>query len=146
MPSGSGGSSASCQPSVEGFISALANWTPEGFIGQLFKIIGKHVPPPAGVQSPALWGTESRLEELFAGHRVKTTRQIFNFRYKSAEHWLEVFRSYYGPLLKTFAALDGLKQASLQSDLLALIAQFNRSGDRSMVVPGEYLEIVITRQ
>jgi ubiquinone/menaquinone biosynthesis C-methylase UbiE len=125
----------------------LANWTPEGFIGQLFKTIGKHVPPPPGAKSPALWGTRARIAELFEPHAtsVKSAQRNFVFRYRSPEHWLEVFRNYYGPVLKTFAALEPAAQAPLQRDLIALIDQFNRSGDGSMVVPGEYLEIVITR-
>jgi ubiquinone/menaquinone biosynthesis C-methylase UbiE len=125
----------------------LANWTPEGFIGQLFKTIGKHLPPPPGAKSPALWGTRTRIAEMFEAHAssIKSAQRNFTFRYHSAEHWLEVFKTYYGPVLKTFAALDPAKQTALESDLRALIAQFNRSGDGTMVVPSEYLEIVITR-
>jgi ubiquinone/menaquinone biosynthesis C-methylase UbiE len=125
----------------------LANWSPEGFIGQLFKTIGKHVAPPPGARSPALWGTRARMVELFQPHSssIKTAQRHFVFRYRSPQHWLEVFKNYYGPLLKTFAALEPAKQSALQDDLLALIAQFNRSNDGSMVVPSEYLEIVITR-
>jgi ubiquinone/menaquinone biosynthesis C-methylase UbiE len=126
----------------------LANWTPEGFIGQLFKTIGKHVPPPSGVKSPALWGTRARIAELFETHAssIKSAQRHFAFRYRSPAHWLDVFRTYYGPLLKTFAALEPPKQSALEDDLMALVGQFNRSGDGSMVVPSEYLEIVITRQ
>ena len=126
----------------------LANWTPEGFIGQVFKTIGKHVAPPPGARSPALWGTRARIAELFEPHAasVKTAQRNFVFRYRSPEHWLKVFKTYYGPLLKTFAALEAPAQAALQTDLLMLIDQFNRSGDRSMVVPSEYLEIVVTRR
>jgi ubiquinone/menaquinone biosynthesis C-methylase UbiE len=125
----------------------LANWTPEGFIGQLFKTIGQHVPPPPGVKSPALWGSRPRLSELFEPHAasVRSVQRNFVFRYRSPEHWLEVFKGYYGPLLKTFAALEPSAQAALRRDVLALIDRFNRSGDSSMVVPSEYLEIVITR-
>jgi ubiquinone/menaquinone biosynthesis C-methylase UbiE len=125
----------------------LANWTPEGFIGQVFKTIGKHLPPPAGVKSPALWGTRARLAELFEPHAasIKSSQRNFVFRYRSPEHWLEVFKGYYGPLLKTFAALAPAGQAALRRDLMALIGQFNRSGDASLVLPSEYLEIVITR-
>ena len=125
----------------------LANWTPEGFIGQVFKTIGKHLPPPAGVKSPALWGTRARIAELFEPHAVsiKSSQRNFVFRYRSPEHWLEVFKGYYGPLLKTFAALAPAGQAALRRDLMALIGQFNRSGDASLVLPSEYLEIVITR-
>ncbi len=123
----------------------LANWTPDGFIGQLFKTIGGHVPPPAGVKSPALWGTEARLAELFAGHQVKATRQIFNFRYRSTEHWLEVFKTYYGPTNRAFAALDAQKQAALQGDIVALLERLNRGGRDTLIVPSEYLEVVVTR-
>ena len=126
----------------------LANWTPAGFIGQIFKTIGKHVAPPPGVKSPALWGTPARIAELFEPHAtsVESTQRNFVFRYRSPEHWLEIFKTYYGPVLKTFAALEPAAQAALRRDLLALVDQFNRSGDGSMVVPSEYLEIVITRR
>jgi ubiquinone/menaquinone biosynthesis C-methylase UbiE len=124
----------------------LANWTPEGFIGQVFKIIGRHVPPPAGVRSPALWGTEARLNELFDGHDVKVTRQHFHFRYKSADHWLEVFKTYYGPTNRAFAALDAPKQAALQADLVELLTRLNRGGKATLIVPSEYLEVVVTKR
>ncbi|KAB0264738.1 class I SAM-dependent methyltransferase [Microvirga brassicacearum] len=125
----------------------LANWTPEGFIGQLFKTIGRHVPPPPGTRSPALWGTRAGLAELFEPHvaSVKAAQRHFVFRYRTPQHWLETFKTYYGPVLKTFAALAPMQQAALDQDLLALVEEFNRSGDKSMVVPGEYLEVVITR-
>jgi ubiquinone/menaquinone biosynthesis C-methylase UbiE len=125
----------------------LANWTPEGFIGQLFKTIGKHMPPPAGAKSPALWGTRARLTELFEPHAtsIKSAQRNFVFRYRSPKHFLEVFRNYYGPVLKTFAALQPAGQTLLEIDILSLITQFNRSGDETVVIPSEYLEIVITR-
>lgn len=126
----------------------LANWTPEGFIGRLFKTIGRHVPPPAGVRPPALWGTRERLTELFGPHAasIDCTPCIFVFRYRSPGHWLDVFRTYYGPVLKAFAALDATGQKTLESDLVDLIGQFNRSGDDTMVVPSEYLQVVISRR
>jgi hypothetical protein len=125
----------------------LANWTPDGFIGQLFKTIGRHLPPPAGIRSPALWGTRERLAELFAAEAasIASAQRHFVFRYRSPAHWLEVFRGYYGPLLKAFAALPPAGQAALEADVLALIDRFNRSGDGSMVVPSEYLEVVVTK-
>jgi ubiquinone/menaquinone biosynthesis C-methylase UbiE len=125
----------------------LANWTPEGFVGQLFKTIGKHMPPAPGTKSPALWGTRARIAEMFEPHgtSIKSVQRNFVFRYRSPEHWLDIFRSYYGPVLKTFAALDPAKQQALQQDLLALVGQFNRANDGTVVVPSEYLEIVITR-
>lgn len=126
----------------------LANWTPDGFIGHVFKTIGKHLPPPAGIKSPALWGTRARIEEMFGTHAssIKTESRDFVFRYRSPEHWLEVFKTYYGPLLKAFGALEPAAQAALTGDLMAQIERFNRSGDAAMVVPSEYLEIVVTRR
>lgn len=123
----------------------LACWTPDGFIGQLFKTIGRHVPPPAGVRSPALWGTRERLEELFRDQAVVTTPRIFHFRYESPAHWLAVFRDYYGPTNRAFAALDPNGKAALEADILALLARFNRGGADTLIVPSAYLETVITR-
>ena len=126
----------------------LANWTPESFIGQLFKTIGKYIPPAPGVKSPALWGTKARLEELFGktAQEIRTTGRQFTFRYGSPAHWIEVFRTYYGPMNKTFGALDAEKQAAFTQDLLALMESRNRSGDRTLVLPSEYLEVVIERK
>jgi SAM-dependent methyltransferase len=126
----------------------LANWTPDGFIGQLFKTIGKHVPPPAGIESPALWGTAARIDELFAGQasHIRAEPRHFVFRYRSPAHWLEVFRSWYGPVLKAFAALEPAAQARLEADLMALMARYNRAEDGTMVAPSEYLEIVVTKR
>jgi SAM-dependent methyltransferase len=125
----------------------LANWTPGSFIGQVFKTIGKYIPPAPGVKSPALWGTEARLKELFGGNAasIKATERQFTFRYKSAAHWLEVFRTYYGPINKAFGALEPARQAAFEGDLLALMASGNRSGDSTLVLPSEYLEVVVER-
>jgi ubiquinone/menaquinone biosynthesis C-methylase UbiE len=124
----------------------MANWTPDGFIGQLFKTLGKHVTPPAGVKSPALWGTRARLDEMFGkGGEIDAQPRMFVFRYRSPEHWLEVFKTFYGPMLKAFAALDAAKQDALRNDLLALVRQFNRANDGTMAVRSEYLEVVITK-
>ena len=125
----------------------LANWTPDGFIGHLFKTIGRHVPPPAGVRSPILWGTRERLAELFAPHgaAVEATPRMFVFRYRSPEHWLEVFRTFYGPAQKTFDSLDAQGQAALTRDLLDLARRFNRADDGTMAAPSGYLEVVVTR-
>jgi ubiquinone/menaquinone biosynthesis C-methylase UbiE len=126
----------------------LANWTPDGFIGQLFKTLGRHLPPPAGVKSPSLWGTPERIRELFEpqASAIEMQPRHFVFRYRSPSHWIEVFKTYYGPLLKAYAALQPAAQTALTSDLEALIGRFNRSGDATVVVPSEYLEIVITRR
>jgi SAM-dependent methyltransferase len=126
----------------------LANWTPQGFIGQLFKTIGKHLPPPAGVKSPALWGTPARLEEMFGSpaSEIVAEPRMFVFRYRSPDHWLDVFKTFYGPTLKAFAALDESGQAALKRDLLALLGEFNHAGDGTIVVHSEYLEAVITKR
>ena len=124
----------------------LANWTPEGFIGQLFRVIGAYVPPPAGMQSPALWGTEPHIEQLFGPSvsDIRCVRRTFNFRYRSARHWIDVFRDYYGPTHKTFAALDSANQVRLAANITALLDKLNVGGPDSLVVPSEYLEVVIT--
>ncbi len=123
----------------------LANWTPDGFIGQVFRTLGRHVPPPAGVKSPALWGTRARIDELFGAKAtsIRASLRQFVFRYRSPEHWVHVFGTWYGPMLKAFASLEPAAQAALHRDLLALVDRFNRSGDATMVAPSEYLEIVI---
>ena len=124
----------------------MANWTPEGFIGQLFKTIGKFVPPPAGVKSPALWGTQSFLEENFSdASDIAIIEKPHVFRYQSTDHWLDLFRTYYGPVHKAFGALDSEKAGQLDADIRALIESLNVATDGTMVVPSEYLEIVITK-
>jgi SAM-dependent methyltransferase len=126
----------------------LANWTPEGYIGRLFKTLGKHLPPPAGVKSPALWGTRARITEMFGAQasNIVTEPRMFAFRYRSPQHCLDVFKTFYGPMLKAYAALDGAGQAALTRDLLDLIAEFNRADDGTMVVRSEYLEVVVTKR
>jgi len=126
----------------------LANWTPEGFIGQMFKVIGKHLPPPAGAKSPLAWGTPGWLDATFAGAASKIDHQPRNFvfRYRSAQHFLDTFRAYYGPMLKAFEALDAAGKKALARDIIALAERLNMSGDNTMVVPGEYLEVVITKR
>ena len=126
----------------------LANWTPEGFIGQMFKTIGKYLPPPTGVKSPAVWGTRDWVQTTFsaAASTITSERRRFTFRYRSAQHFLEVFRTYYGPLLKAFEALDGTNREALAGDIIGLVRRFNASGDKTTVVPSEYLEVVITKR
>src|SRR6187431_2741137 len=117
----------------------LANWTPEGFIGQLFRTLGKYLPPPVGAKSPALWGTRTRIAEMFgpSAASIKAERRYFTFRYRSPMHFLDVFRTYYGPTLKAFAALDETNQRRLADDILQLIASMNRAEDGTMVLPSE---------
>jgi SAM-dependent methyltransferase len=126
----------------------LANWTPDGFIGQVFKTLGRYLPPPAGVQSPSLWGVEAHLHSLFdpRAATISVTRRLFNFRYRSAAHFIDVFRTWYGPVHKAFAALPPAQAASLERDLTELLNRMNRAGADSLIVPSEYLEIVVTRR
>jgi ubiquinone/menaquinone biosynthesis C-methylase UbiE len=126
----------------------LANWTPDGFVGQMFKVIGKYSPPPDGVRSPARWGTLDGVQELFgsAGRIVASRLRRFQFRYRSAEEWLDVFRTYYGPMNRTFAALPSRRADQLRSDLLDLAQGANRSVDGALIVPSSYLEIVLERR
>ena len=126
----------------------LANWTPDGFVGQMFKVLGKHLPPPKGLQSPSLWGVEGHLRSLFGrdAAAIVVTPRRFNFRYRSAAHFIEVFRTWYGPMHKAFTALPADKARALELDLTALLDGRNVAGAASLVVPSDYLEVVITRR
>ena len=126
----------------------LANWTPDGFIGRLFVTLGGHVAPPAGVQSPARWGSESWVEETFgeAAQSIEIKRRDFVFRYRSPEHFVEYFRTFYGPVHKAFLSLEAGARERLHADLLATIAAFDTGRDGAMRVPAEYLELVITKK
>ncbi len=126
----------------------LANWTPEGFVGQMFKTLGRHLPPPPGAQSPAMWGVETHLHSLFGDYAatINVTRRMFNFRYRSAAHFIDVFRTWYGPVHKAFAALPDDKAAALEHDLTQLLNGMNLAGGRSLMVPSEYLEVVVKRR
>ncbi len=123
----------------------MTNWTPDGFIGQLFKLIGQYVPPPSGVQSPANWGSEAFIQDQFgACTRIETRKRHFNFRYQSPSHWIDLFRNYYGPIHKAFSALDVSTAANFEADINELIQRLNVSATDNMVLPSEYLEISIT--
>ena len=121
----------------------LANWTPGSLVGQLFRLIGTLLPPPAWAKSPALWGTEERLRALFPGAALAVTPQVFTFRYRSPAHFVEVFRNWYGPVHKAFQALDEAGQARLEQGLLDLLAAADRGGGLGLVAPSEYLEVVV---
>ena len=125
----------------------MANWTPEGFVGQLFKVLGKYVAPAPGAKSPSLWGSKERLEAMFPASTaslVAKPRQ-FSFRYRSPEHFLSTFKTFYGPVLKAFAQLDADSQQRLQMEMFALVEKFNRAMDGTVVIPSEYLEIVVQK-
>jgi SAM-dependent methyltransferase len=126
----------------------LASWTPEGFVGQLFEVMrGFVAAPPPGLRSPMAWGSETRLVELFGPRAsgLRTERKPYVFRFRSAQHWIEVFRAYYGPTHKAFAALDEARQKTLEGALLDLLLQWNQGDGRALVVPAEYLEAVVTK-
>lgn len=126
----------------------LANWTPDGFIGQVFKTLAKYLPPPADVQPPSRWGSASHIQTIFGSHAasIQTTPMMFNFRYRSAAHFIDVFRTWYGPVHKAFASLPIANAAALEADLTDLLNRMNRGGDLSLVVPSEYLEIVVRKR
>ncbi|MBC8075878.1 MAG: methyltransferase domain-containing protein, partial [Chloroflexales bacterium] len=125
---------------------ALANWTPGSYIGQLFRTLARYIPPAPGVQSPMRWGTEDGLRALFgdAARDMRITPRTFVFRYQSPQHWLEVFRTYYGPTVKAFEALDSERQSALAQDIIALLEERHQGGP-GLAVPSEYFEVVITR-
>lgn len=131
----------------EGGKIGLASWTPGGFIGQLLQTVGRYVSPPPGLASPALWGVEPHVGALFDGRArvVRAERKPFMFRYLSAAHFVDVFRRFYGPTHKAFLALDAAGQAALEKEMLALMDRHNRAGSEALVVPAEYLEIVLER-
>lgn len=132
---------------VPGGRIGLANWTPDGFVGQLFRLMGNFVERPTGVRSPSEWGTETRLVELFGPGvtDIRTTRKAYAFRFRSAEHWIEVFRTYYGPMFKAFAALDEAGQEALRTALLEFLAGWNRSRGPGICIDSDYLEVVLTK-
>ncbi len=126
----------------------LANWTPNGFIGQLLKLVGRYVPPSPLLTPPSRWGATDHLEALFGASTssIAVTPRNFVFRYRSPEHWIDVFRTWYGPTLKAFASLSAEKQVELAEEMKTLIATFNVSGDATVVIPSEYVEVVITKR
>ncbi len=125
----------------------LASWTPEGFIGQMFKVVGAHVPPPAGVPSPLQWGTEARVEELLGAEaKVEVQRKHFTFRYRSADDFFETFKTFYGPTFKAWGALDADGQQSFRDQLISLAEGANRNVDGALSIDSEYLEVVATRR
>ena len=134
-----------CRP---GGVIALASWTPEGFIGELFRTVSGHVPPPAGVSSPLLWGTEEHLRDLFgdAVASLDVRERVFTFRFRSAEELVDFFRVSYGPTLKAFAALDGAGRDALELDLIALAQRFDRLGGDAVAIPATYTEAIAIRR
>lgn len=123
----------------------LANWTPASFIGQVFKTLGKHMAPPKGVLSPALWGDRAHLEALFVSQDIEITERAFNFRYNSAAHFLDVFRTYYGPVHKAFLSLDDAGRTALEREFMMLLESSNTALDGTLLIPSTYAEVIITK-
>lgn len=134
-----------CKP---GGTIALGSWTPDGFIGELFRTVARHVTPPAGVQSPMLWGTKEHLRELFGDQIsvLEVQERTFTFRFPSAEHFVTFFRLWYGPTLKAFAALEDAARDALEQDLVDLVQRFDRLGTDAIAVPAAYTEAVAIRR
>ncbi|GGQ79446.1 class I SAM-dependent methyltransferase [Couchioplanes azureus] len=133
-----------CRP---GGTIALANWTPDGFIGELFRTVGRRVPPPAGLRAPTEWGSEPRLRELF-GDRVsqlRTDRLEFVFRFASPEDFADYFRAHYGPTLKAFEALGDDDAKLLYADLVGLATGHNVATDGTAKIPSAYLQAIAVR-
>ena len=126
----------------------MASWVSDGYIGDLFRTMGKHVPSPAGLKPPFRWGTEEGLGELLGEGigSLQTRRRSFVWRFQSARHHVEFMRSYYGPLHKAFETLDEEAQKALEGDLISLVEHYNRSDDGTAVWPADYLEVVATRR
>jgi SAM-dependent methyltransferase len=125
----------------------MTNWVPDGFVGQMFATTVKHAPPPPGVQPPILWGTEDHLRELLGDgiNEMRIERRELVFRYRSPDHWLEFFRTYFGPTKMAFERVGPDGEEALASYIVELIGRFNTGGDRAMRVPGEYLQVIATR-
>ncbi|HET6437483.1 MAG TPA: class I SAM-dependent methyltransferase [Anaeromyxobacter sp.] len=127
---------------------AMANWTPDGFVGRMFRVVGRHMPPPPGVRPPAEWGTERRLADLFEGEvrEIRAEKRDYVFRYHSPAHFIDVFRSYYGPIHRAFAALPKAKGEALERDLTELLEEMNGAKDGTLAIRSAYLEAVLTRR
>ncbi len=126
----------------------MTNWTPDSLPGEIFRVTAKHVSPPPGLKPATLWGTEERLRELLGDQvaALRAPRRAFVFRYRSPEHWLEYFQTYFGPTIRAFEVLDAAGQAAFARDLLGLLRRFNRSEDQTLVMQGDYLEVVAVRR
>jgi SAM-dependent methyltransferase len=125
----------------------MANWVPDGGVGKMFMTTAKHAPPPPGVDSPLLWGTEERLRELFGDGisdlRIERRRSRQTFR--SADHFLDFFRTYFGPVKVAFERVGSEGEAALEADLRAYLAEYNKAGEGALVLEPEYLQVVATR-
>ena len=126
----------------------MANWTPAGFWGQTFRLVGKYLPPPEGLRPPPEWGTEKRLRELFgaATSSIRIAERSALFRYRTSAHWIEVFRTYFGPIIRTLEVLEEKRRSEFLKELDDTLKRFNRSTDDTLVVSADYLEVVMTKK
>ncbi|HYJ18009.1 MAG TPA: class I SAM-dependent methyltransferase [Burkholderiales bacterium] len=126
----------------------MSNWTPAGFWGQTFGLVGKYLPPPPGVRPPAEWGTEKRLKELFGASTasMKITERSALFRYQDSQHWIRVFSTYFGPIMRALATLQEPRRAEFLKELDDILNRFNKSGDDTLVVSADYLEVVAVKK
>ena len=125
----------------------MANWTPESFAGDLFKIVAKHVPPPPGMTPPTVWGTEDGLKNLLGDgvESVQINRHHYSLRYWSVDHFIDFHRTYFGLIKAAYEALDASAQERLTRDLVTAVTERNRSGNSAIVADSEYLEVVAIR-
>jgi ubiquinone/menaquinone biosynthesis C-methylase UbiE len=125
----------------------MANWVPDGPVSQLFAIVAKHTPPPPGFTPPVLWGTEERVRELFGDEvsDLKMERRISRQPFRSIDHYLEIFRNYFGPIKLAFERVGPDGEAALEADLREQLEKCNTAGDRAFVLEPEYLQVVANR-
>ncbi|WP_353189895.1 class I SAM-dependent methyltransferase [Pandoraea pnomenusa] len=126
----------------------LTTWTPQGFVGQMSRLTTRYVPPPAGAASPMLWGTEDHIHHLFGSYasQISIERKLFKFRYRSPEHFINVYRSFFGPTQQVFESLSASEQSQLTNELTELLRNSNTGGTQALVIPAEYLEIVAIKR
>ena len=125
----------------------MANWTPDGAVGAMFRTIAKHAPPPLGIPSPLAWGTAERLRELFGDGvaDLRVERRLSRQPFRSADHYIEFFRTYFGPTQMAYERVGPEGEQALTDDLKEFLESANTAGDRAMVLEAEYLEVLATR-
>lgn len=126
----------------------MANWVPDGGVGKMFMTIAKHAPPPPGVSSPLLWGTEDHLRELLGDgvSELQVERRRSRQTFRSPNHFLEFFRTYFGPTKVAYERVGPDGEEALTADMKAYLEEYNKAGDRdALVLEPEYLQVVATR-
>lgn len=125
----------------------MANWTPEGSVGRMFQTTAKHAPPPPGIDSPLLWGTEERLRELFGDGiaDLRVEKRVSRQPFRSADHYIDFFRTYFGPSKMAYERVGPEGEGALTDDLRTFLNDANTAGDRALVLEAEYLQVIATR-